>query len=441
MTEYHLPLKWCGLDLGRHRWIFPLAGAVSTTLIGAAYAFSVFVKPLEAEFGWHRQQTTLAFSVAMFLFGLSASLGGVGVDRLGPRSVFISGALLMVLAQILASRVESLAALVLTYGVLLGTGIGLVYSASTVALQSRWFPDVRWRGTAIGFSLMGMGLGSALAAPLWAWGIAVWGWRTTYFITGFVFLVLLAAAASVIRFPDSRLKFTPDSGWGPASQGGVRSPARSEAQPGLKFREAARTRQLWLLGLLFFLTVFGGLMVIAQLAAFASEPAPGGPGFSRRTAVILVTALAIMNGIGRPTWGWMSAHLGVKFCLIVCPLVMMVAQLALTSRSSAVVAGGVLLTGFSFGGTLALLPVMTAAMFGPARLGAIYGVVFFVGFGLGGLVGPPVGGWLREETGDYTAAFIVAGLMAAGSSVLAWRLLPEAGHERLYKSTDAGGAG
>ncbi|MCX7717857.1 MAG: MFS transporter [Candidatus Sumerlaeaceae bacterium] len=435
------PLKWCGLDLGRHRWLFPLTGAVCTTLIGAVYAFSVFVKPLEDEFGWHRQQTTLAFSVAMFMFGLSASVGGLGVDRLGPRPVFTTGALLMVLAQILASRVHTLGMLVWTYGVMLGIGIGFVYSACTVALQSRWFPDVRRRGVAIGFALMGMGLGSALAAPLWAWGISLGGWRATYFVTGLVFLVLLAIAGTIIRFPARNQVFLPDSGWQVAAEVGGQHNRQSSEQPGLTFRKAAARREFWLLGLLFFLTVFGGLMVIAQLAAFAAEPAPGGPGFSRGAAVFLVTALAVMNGVGRPTWGWMSAHLGTKFCLIVCPLVMMVAQLALTSRSSAVVAAGVLLTGFSFGGMLALLPVMTAAMFGPARLGAIYGVVFFLGFGLGGLAGPPTGGWLREVMGNYNGAFVVSGIMAALSSVMAWRLLPDPGRERLYEASGADGKG
>ena len=40
---------WLGIDLVKNRWIFPLLGALTTLIGGAAYAFSVFVRPLEAE--------------------------------------------------------------------------------------------------------------------------------------------------------------------------------------------------------------------------------------------------------------------------------------------------------------------------------------------------------------------------------------------------------
>jgi len=108
---------WLGIDLVKNRWIFPLLGALTTLIGGAAYAFSVFVRPLEAEFGWTRAETVAAFSTAMFVFGILMFVGGYFVDKYGPKIVFFVGAAFLATSQILSAQIDTVVELVLTFGV------------------------------------------------------------------------------------------------------------------------------------------------------------------------------------------------------------------------------------------------------------------------------------------------------------------------------------
>lgn len=426
------PPRWLGVDLIKNRWIFPLLGLTSTLMGGAAYAFSVFIRPLEAEFGWVRSETILAFSVCMFVFAFFVGAGGYFVDKFGPRKPFILGALLMVGSQILSSKVTSIEGLVLTYGLLLGIGIGLVYTSTTIALTSRWFPERQKRGVMIGISVLGFGIGALVAAPLWTFGIEAFGWRVTYLITGGVFAFFLTIVATIIRFPPPNYRFTIDNGWQPIPHGVEVGNQTIEVNPeDLTLSEVLRNGLFWFTGVSFFLTIFGGLMAVSQLAAFAG---PKGIGLSEIAAATVVQAMAIFNGIGRPTWGWISGKLGPKRSLVSVALFMAFSLLVLsTSDSRFLVTLGAAMVGFSFGGALSLNPIMSTFMFGSSYIARIYGWIFFMGFGFGGFFGPHVGGLIYTATGKYESAFLLAAAVAVFSAILSAFIFPAKGKEKQFR--------
>ncbi|MCC5877517.1 MAG: OFA family MFS transporter [Candidatus Sumerlaeia bacterium] len=426
-------VTWLGIDLAKRRWIFPIIAVITTTLIGGIYAFSVFVLPLEAEFGWERAQITAAFSTAMFFLGISTFIGGLLTDRFGPMTPFIVGGCLMVLSQILAAQTSSVAMLIVSYGVILGSGLGLVYGSVTTPLMARWYPDKECRGLAIGVSVMGLGIGSLLAAPLWTWSIEAVGWRTTFMLTGGVFLIVLVVLATLIRVPTSGMIFEKSTGWR-ARTAVDPLPQSNTESPDFTLGEAIRSRYFALMVLLFFLTIFGGLMVVSKLAAYARELPPGGPGLAATTAATLVMLLAICNGLGRPCWGWISARIGIRNAIVMCSLSMGSGMLLLALGSTLpIFAIGTLVTGFAFGGTLALIPIMTTALFGAAYVGRIYGLIFAFGFGLGGFFGPLKGGALRDFTGTYAPSLYIALVLCLISATLAGTLLPSSGNESLQR--------
>ena len=80
-------------------------------------------------------------------------------------------------------------------------------------------------------------------------------------------------------------------------------------------------------------------------------------------------------------------------------------------------------SGFGFGMRIAQLSAIPADAFSGPNLGAILGVVQ-AGGGLGGTVGPFLGGWLFDVTGSYQLAFAAASLAVAGSAVAAWIAAP-----------------
>lgn len=120
MTENHNSSRWT-----------VLAGALIVQIIlGTVYAFSVFVKPLEMEFGWDRTTTQWAFSIALLTFAAVMIPAGRLQDRVGPRKVASIGGILLGLSFLLGSVLVSESrpwSLYLTYGVLGGAGIGFAY--------------------------------------------------------------------------------------------------------------------------------------------------------------------------------------------------------------------------------------------------------------------------------------------------------------------------
>ncbi len=418
--------SWLGLDLRRQRWLFPAAGLLTSSIRGAAaYTFSICILPLEKELGWARSETVLVFSCYTFVYALFMFIGGMIVDAFGPRRPFILGAILIVVSQILASQVATSFWLSMTYGFMLGCGVGLTSSAATVAMAARWYPEERQRGTAIGFSMMGIGVGGLVAARLWHFGMDQLGWRETVLLTAAVYGVVLAIAASIIRFP------RPDE-W--------ESSGISEYGNDFDLMEALLTRELWTLALLLFLSMFGGLMVFSQLFPFFTESIAASGASGATIAAAAVIAQPVCNALGRPAWGWASGRMGIRFCIALCAMVM-TGGLALLIRSgghtlapadvgwASLLAIG--LIGFSFGGTVSVGANASATMFGTRYVAQIFGLVFLLGFGGAGVLGPMAGAYLRQATGDYHLSLYIAVGLSTLSAVFALIALPDRGFRRL----------
>jgi OFA family oxalate/formate antiporter-like MFS transporter len=429
------PPRWLGVDLVRNRWLFPAAGLLATALGGSAYAFSVFVEPLEAEFGWARAETILAFGFGMLAAAAAIFGGGFFVDRYGPRWVLAAGGGLAGTGMMLSSTVNTPFELLATFGLLVGTGIGLAYTATTVALAARWFPDWEKRGAAIGWSVVGFGIGATIAAPLWTLGVETVGWRTTYVLTGVVFLAVYALLATLVRFPPPNWVFADGRGWHPREDAdGPPGGGQVVSVTDLTLAEAVRSRYLWLLGLLFLAGIVGGLIAISQLAPFVEDAPPAGLGLSVALAAAVIVVFSVHNGLGRPFAGWVSARLGVRRTMVAFYALMAVgmALLSLSTFWTPLVVLGVVATGLAFGGVLAINPIMTVMLFGISYVARIYGFVFVLGFGFGGLLGPLTGGAVYDATDSYLPAFVAGGVLAAASALLVRLLLPGPGAERQH---------
>src|SRR5215469_16561938 len=146
-----------------NRW-FRLAGALSMNLaLGTLYAWSVFVSPLEKEFGWKRAETSTVFTIAVIMFAISLIVAGRLQDKFGPFWFAVIGATSASLGFFLCAYTSSLHSLYFYYGVLVGVGNGFGYGI-TVPVMAKWFPDRR--GLAVGLALAGYGAASAIFGPI-----------------------------------------------------------------------------------------------------------------------------------------------------------------------------------------------------------------------------------------------------------------------------------
>jgi OFA family oxalate/formate antiporter-like MFS transporter len=177
---------------------------------------------------------------------------------------------------------------------------------------------------------------------------------------------------------------------------------------------------------MFIFGAMAGLMVIGTMKLFGIDALRAGGMEEAAASATAGTAMAVFyslsNGLGRIAWGAISDRIGRKAALTVMMALQGCVMLVFfqMGRSPELLYLGAALIGFNFGGNFALFPAATADFFGSKYIGANYGWVFCA-YGLGGILGPMLGGIVRDQTGNLLYAFIPAGivcLIAAGLGAL-----------------------
>jgi OFA family oxalate/formate antiporter-like MFS transporter len=370
--------------------------------LGSLYAWSVFVAPLEKEFGWKRADTSVVFTWAVVVFAISFILAGRLQDKLGPFWVSITGGLLVSLGFFLCAFTSSLTYLIVCFGVLGGIGNGFGY-ATPIPVMAKWFPDRR--GLAVGLAVAGYGGGSAIFGPLANLQlIPAYGWRTTFEILGGIFLVMTLIGAFLLKNPPAGYR---PPGWTPA-------PAAKAAATTYEFTpgEAVATPAMWLMWVAYALGTSAGLMVISQLVPFAKSQ--GVPGAALATMGLVVGAVG--NASGRILSGWLSDALGRLNVLRLMILISAIAMPILygVGANIPLLYTMVFVVYWCYGTQLSVNASTTSDFWGTKNAGVNYGILF-TSWGIAGIVGPRIGGVLFDKYKNYQYAFYAA----AGLAVVA----------------------
>src|SRR2546422_4352841 len=277
------------------RWWRVVGGLLMNLALGSLYAWSVFVAPLEKEFGWKRADTSWVFTWAVVVFAIAFIVAGRLQDKLGPFKISLVGCILLTIGFLLSAKTTSLGYLIFSFGILVGIGNGFGY-ATPIPVMAKWFPDKR--GLAVGLAVAGYGGGSAIFGPLAGnWLIPTYGWRTTFQILGVIFLIMTMAGAFLLKNPP--VGYRP-AGWVPAPAAKAAA-TTYESSPS----ETLRTPPFYLMWIAYCLGTAAGLMVISQLVPFARSQ---GVPLALATTAILIGAVG--NAAGRILSGWMSDTLG-----------------------------------------------------------------------------------------------------------------------------------
>ena len=382
-----------------NRW-FAVVGGVSMNLaLGSLYAWSVFVAPLEAEFGWTRTQTSWVFTIAIVTFALSFVLAGRIQDRRGPRICAVIGATLVGLGFILASFTSSLSFLYVAFGFVVGAGNGFGY-ATPIPVGSKWFPDKR--GLVVGLMVAGYGGGSAIFGPVATALISEYGWRPTFRILGVVLFSMCMLGTLLLKNPPSGYR---PAGWSPAA-----APTERTLRD-IPTREMLRMPTFYFLWVAFCLGTTAGLMTISQLVPFAQSA-----GMGAAAAAFAITIGALGSTSGRIVSGWLSDVVGRLTTLRIMILVSAVAMPALFVWREQAILFYILVAViyWCFGTQLSVFATTAADFFGTRYLGLNYGLLF-TAYGVAGLLGPIIAGRVFDAFDDYQAAFFIA----AGLSIVA----------------------
>jgi OFA family oxalate/formate antiporter-like MFS transporter len=377
-----------------NRW-FPVIGGILMNLaLGSLYAWSVFVAPLEKEFGWTRTDTSRVFTIAIVCFALSFVAAGRLQDLKGPKICAAIGGLLVSAGFVLASYTTSLTTLYLFFGVIVGIGNGFGYSTPT-PVASKWFPDKR--GLVVGLMVGGYGAGSAIFGPLAErWLVPDVGWRTTFQVLGAAFFVMTMIGTALLKNPPAGYR---PPNWNPPV-------GAAAARADFTTREMLQTPTFYTLWLAYCLGATAGLMTISQLSPFARTAGIVAP-------VAIFTISALGNAGGRIFSGWMSDTLGRLRTLKTMVLMSAVAMPALFIWREQTLLFFLLLAivYWCYGTQLSVFASTTADFYGTRNLGMNYGVLF-TAWGAAGILGPYIGGRVFDAFGDYRYAFFTAAALA-----------------------------
>lgn len=368
-----------------------------TLALGTLYAWSVFVAPLEKEFGWKRAQTSSVFTLAVITFAASLLLAGRLQDRFGPFWISVTGSILVSLSFLLFAYTSSLYSLFFFYGVLGGIGLGFGFG-TVVPVMAKWFPDRT--GLAIGLALAGFGAGSAIFGSFANLVLFPrFGWRASCMILSGIFLAMTMTAALLLKNPVIKQKAT--------DPGSILHAAftRHQYSP----VEVLRTPAFYLLWFGFGLGSTAGLMVISQLIPFANSQGIA----SAKLATLGLVAGALGNVSGRVLSGWLSDFMGRLNTLRVVLGISCVAMPALYWVGAHLTALYVLIyfVYFSYGAQASVIPTTVSDFWGTRYAGTNYGSIF-TAWGFAGILGPTIGGVLFDRHKNYGAAFYTAAALA-----------------------------
>ena len=392
MRRYDLKME------SRKAWVVVWATFVCLSIIfGVSYSFAAFFENFATEFDAKRADVSWIFGICGLVYFVLGALGGMLADRWGPRIVCMAGMAFMASGLYLTSLAQSLFTLYISYGLLVGLGIALVYTPSIAAVQP-WFQ--KRRGLASGIASSGVGAGTLVLPLVVSYLMTQMTWREALqaLSLGVVVLGLMAAFL---------LERAPHAGHG--SQGSV---------PGLTLKEALQTPTFrWL----YMGTLFGAPVMFIPFAHISA--AARDAGVSEAQAVGLVGLIGIGSLVGRFAIGWLADRLGrVRTLMLMQSLMGLSYLIWAVAEDRLAFALFAIWFGLSYGSIVSLLPAICMDLFGGKAVAAIIGTLY-TGAALGNLLGPVLAGKVFDVSGQYTWVIWITLGIATVATFSCWRIL------------------
>jgi MFS family permease len=387
-------------------WV--VLGALGVCMLassGLRAVFGVYIKPMEAEFGWSRSAISGVAAMSLLFLGAVGPLTGRLADRWGPRRVIGVSLIVLAVGAIGAAFIDSLWQLYLTAGILMAVGAGGVAMSTGAAVVARWF-EAR-RGLVMGLVGGAMSAGQLVVIPLAA-ALTFWfGWRVSYLTFG-VALLLLVLPVGVLFIRND-----------PEERGrrpyGASGPLPSATEAALLARvarvsvvDAARVPQFWLLMGTFFVCGYtSNGIVLTHFMPHAIEH-----NFSEWEAATALGLIGAMNIVGTIGSGWLCDRVGRRGPLATYYFVRGVSLLYLIYvHDVPSLHLWAAIFGLNWISTVPPTTTLTANIFGRFSVGELSGWIYF-GHQVGSALGAALAGWLYEWAGNYNAAFVTAAVLA-----------------------------
>lgn len=380
---------------GSNRWLIVLGTIIVQMGLGTIYTWSLFNQPLVDRFGWEFSSVAITFSITSFALAFATLFAGKLQDKWGlPRLILASGIVLGA-GLMLSSQVSSLSLLYLLAGVVVGFADGTAYITSLSNLI-KWFPERK--GLISGISVGAYGTGSLVFKYINGSLIDSAGVTHAFMYWGIIVMIMIVGGSFLVREA--------------VSAAGTVQQRNNSAQHNYTVKEMLRTKQAYLLFIMFFTACMSGLYLIGIVKDIGVKLA----GLDAATAANAVAMVAIFNTTGRIVLGALSDKMGrlkvVAAALLVTACA--VAVLSFAKLNFGLFFACVAAIAFCFGGNITVFPTIVADFFGLKNQSKNYGIVY-QGFGLGALSAS----FIAAVLGGFIPTFTVIGALCVISFLIA----------------------
>ncbi len=404
-----------------HRaWL--VAGVTFLVLLSAAAfrsSVGLLIVPFEDEFGWSRSATSLAVSVNLVIYGLTAPFAAALMERFGVRRIATLALALIAIGTGLTLVMRESWQLVMLWGVLVGLGTGATALVFGALVATRWF--VNRRGLVLGVLGAAWATGQLLFLPIIARTIENSGWRYASAIIALLCAALIPLVWFVIADRPSDVGLRPFGATGELTdvEQEKNSTHSGWAAAGVALttlRAAARTRAFWLLAGTFFICGWTTNGIISTHFV----PAMHDHGMGATTAASLLAIVGLFDIIGTTGSGWLTDRFDPRILLGVYYSLRGIALIALPLFLGPAIDPPLILVMMLFGldwvATVPPTAILCTRIYGPERGPIVFGWVF-ASHMIGAAVAAAVTGAIREINGDYSTAWFLAGALALGAAV------------------------
>ena len=404
-------------------WVLAALGALVMAL-GIVPLFNglpVWNPVLRNTFGWSAGQMSWAFAIAEFEGGVFGPVGGVLIDKLGPRRMLLIGMLTLGFGFVLFSQIQELWQLYAVFVVMsLGATVGSWLPMMT--LMNQWF--IRNRTRAIALVMEGLALGGVIVPILLAWTIGGvdpsvserYGWRTSALFIGILAIALAFPLSRLVRNRPSDLGLQPDGDPAlpaAASQldAGVRDLTAEEE--GYTWQEAIRTATFWFMSFGHGASSIVAVSIFVHLGLILDDR-----GFSLQTISLVVAVHTGVSVVSTLLGGYLGDRLPLGLLAFGFSSLQSVGLLVLVfAQNVEMIFLFAMLLGTGFGARTPIVVAIRGAYFGRKAFGAITGISM-VPVSILLLIAPVFAGYMRDVTGNYNMPFLIIAAASFFGSVL-----------------------
>ncbi len=366
--------------------------------LGTIYTWSLFNQPLVDAFGWKLSSVAITFSITSFALAFATLFAGRLQDKWGIRRLIAASGILLGAGLILSSQASSLGMLYVLAGVVVGFADGTAY-ITTLSNLIKWFPEKK--GLISGISVGAYGTGSLLFKYINGHFISAYGVTSAFLFWGIIVLIMVVGGSFLVR--EAKVASSTSAG--------------NVAQKDYTVKEMLKTKQAYLLFVIFFTACMSGLYLIGIVKDIGVSLA----GLNAATAANAVALVAIFNTTGRIVLGALSDKVGrlkvISGALFATAIA--VATLSFVPLNFPIFFACVAVIAFCFGGNITVFPTIVADFFGLKNQSKNYGVIY-QGFGLGALAGS----FIAAVLGGFIPTFIILTILCIISLVIAVTIKP-----------------